>query len=323
MKFFSFVVIFFLCFSCGESEEQVRKNLIISANIAMGSGDCDKAIELMTSVENPGTDADFIKILALSYACKAKFNVTRFLTSDLQRFDASGTFNGTALFSTSDDVISADDDDFVFLQKAMDTILYSGGLDTDSDPTSAKRSENFSDDDLNELEMVLVYLQLIGMGRFFNYYGESNDEGEKTGCILQYENVALNAGNFDALMLAGTLSTGSCTFANYKTSGNGHEDLGEPGDYSIKRLCQGAMLLNNFLHVFPSLLARISGDDFGNVAAMEAVLNAIISAMNAQKNGTGDNVAGVLSQSRCEVLNKDEDDYLQVYYLFLMEQVFR
>ena len=323
MKIFSFCILILFFTSCGESEEQVRKNLIISANIAMGSGDCDKAIELMTSVENPGTDADFIKILALSYACKAKFNVTQFLTSDLQRFDDSGTLNGTALFSTSDDVISADDDDFVYLQRAMDTILYAGGLDTDTDPTSARRSEKFSDDDLNELEMVLVYLQLIGMGRFFHYYGDANDEGEKTGCILQYENVSLDSGNFDAVMLAGTLSSGSCTFANFKANGTGHEDLGEPGDYNVKRLCQGAVLLNNFLHVFPSLLARISGDDFGNVASMEVILNAIIATMNATKDGTGDNVGSVLSQSRCEILNKDEDDYLQVYYLYLMEQVFR
>ena len=109
-----FIALFLI--SCGESDEQVRKNLMISANIAMGSGDCDKAIELMTSIDKPESDGEFIKILALSYACKAKFNVTTFLTDDLQRFDASGTFNGTTLFSTSDDVISADDEDFTYLQ---------------------------------------------------------------------------------------------------------------------------------------------------------------------------------------------------------------
>ena len=65
------------------------------------------------------------------------------MTDDLQRFDASGTFNGTTLFSTSDDVISADDEDFTYLQLAMDTILYAGGLETDEEPTSTKEDKFF------------------------------------------------------------------------------------------------------------------------------------------------------------------------------------
>jgi len=321
MKSFFLILLIFLT-SCGESDEQVRKNLMVSANIAMGSGDCDKAIELMTSIDKPADDGEFIKILALSYACKAKFNVTKFLTEDLQRFDSSGTFNGTTLFSTSDDVTSADDGDFTYLQLAMDTILYAGGLDLDENPTSTKRGEKFSDDELNELEMLLVYLQLISMGRFFNYYGDANDDGEKSGCIIQYDNVILDGGDFDTLMATGFLNLGDCTVANYKDADIGHADLGTPDDFNVKRLCHGAMIINNFFHVFPSLLARISGADFDNVAAMERILRIITQFMETQKAGVGDRVSNVLSQTKCETLNKDDDDYLQVYYLMLMEQVF-
>lgn len=319
---FKIFLIALLLVSCGESEEQTRKNLMISANIAMGSGDCDKAIELMTSIDKPKSDGEFIKILALSYACKAKFNVTKFLTDDLQRFDASGTFNGTTLFSTSDDVTTAEDVDFTYLQLAMDTILYAGNLDVDEEPTSTKRGEVFSDDELNELEMLLVYLQLIGMGRFFHYYGDANSDGEKTGCLIQYENVNLDAGDFDTILLTGALDLGSCDQTNYTDANIGHADLGTPGDYNVKRLCHGAMIVNNFFHVFPSLLARISGADFDNVAAMENVLRLITQFMETQKAGVSDKVSNVLSQARCELLNKDDDDFLQVYYLFLMEKVF-
>jgi len=318
----AFVFIFFLI-SCGDTDEQVRKNLMVSANIAMGSGDCDKAIELMTSIDKPSDDGEFLKILALSYACKAKFNVTKFLTDDLQRFDDSGTFNGTTLFSTSDDVISADDEDFTYLQLAMDTILYAGGLETDEEPTSTKRGEIFSDDELNELEMLLVYLQLISMGRFFHYYGDANTDGEKTGCLIQYENVSLdNGSSFGVVLGTGAVDLGSCTAVNYTSAGIGHEDLGAPGSFNIKRLCHGAMIINNFFHVFPSLLARISGADFDNVASMENVLRLITQFMETQKAGVSDKVSNVLSQARCETLNKDDDDFLQVYYLFLMEKVF-
>jgi hypothetical protein len=317
------ILLCFLVLSCGDSDEQIRKNLMISANIAMGSGDCDKAIELMTSIDQPKSDGEFIKILALSYACKAKFNVTTFLTDDLQRFDDSGTFNGTTLFSTSDDVISADDEDFTYLQLAMDTILYAGGLDTEENPTSTKRGEIFSNDELNELEMLLVYLQLISMGRFFNYYGDANTDGEKTGCLIQYENVSLDGGSsFDAVLGTGALDLGSCTLANYKTAGVGNSDLGTPGSYNVKRLCHGVMIINNFFHVFPSLIARISGADFDNIASMENVLTLITQFMETQKTGVSDNVSDVLSQTRCETLNASDDDFLQVYYLFLMEKVF-
>ena len=59
-------------------------------------------------------------------------------------------------------------------------------------PLLQKRT-SFSDDELNELEMLLVYLQLIGMGRFFHYYGDADDDGDKSGCLIQYENVGLDA----------------------------------------------------------------------------------------------------------------------------------
>ena len=245
--------------SCGDSDESQQENLILSANIAMGSGDCDGAISLMTSITTPTDNADFIKTLALSYACKAKFNATTFITTDLSKFGSDGTFNGTTLFTTSDDMTSITDDDWVYLLRAMNTILYAGGLSTEEDPTSSLRLQKFSQDDLNELEMVLVYLQLVSIGRFFHYHGEANSVGEKKDCLIQYENVGLNGGtNLQLLLQADTDSlTGSCTDANFTTAGVGSSDFGTPGDYNIAKLCEGAMLMNNFLHVFPSLLANL------------------------------------------------------------------
>ena len=204
----------------------------------------------------------------------------------------------------------------------VDTILYAGGLEADEEPTSTKRGQVFSDDELNELEMLLVYLQLIGMGRFFHYYGDANGDGEKADCLIRYQNVTLDAGDFNTVMGTGVLDLGSCTAANFNVDGVGRADLGTQGDYNIKRLCHGAMIINNFFHVFPSLLARISGADFDNVASMENVLTLITQFMETQKAGVSDKVSNVLSQTRCETLNKDDDDFLQVYYLFLMEKVF-
>ena len=68
---------------------------------------------------------------------------------------------------------------------------------------------------------------------------------------------------------------------------------------------------------------RISGSDFDDIQSMEATMNTLKAALNLLLDDVGTQVSNVLSQTKCEQLNASSADKLQVYYMIMLERLFK
>ena len=66
-------------------------------------------------------------------------------------------FGGLSLFSSSSDMQSPTDSDYVNLAKGIDYLLYAGGISKDEDPTSQKRENVFGPTENQEIEMFRLF----------------------------------------------------------------------------------------------------------------------------------------------------------------------
>ena len=158
-----------------------RDQAILSANIQLSSRNCDEAIKALESVTFSWKDPTFLKTLSLAYACKGKFDVITLFTEDLLLFGSvnDSPLGGLTRFSTSDDMQSPTDTDYLSLFQGLNYLLYAGGIDSDEDPTPARREALIATDELQEIEMLAFYELLVNLGRFLNYYGNANELGVK------------------------------------------------------------------------------------------------------------------------------------------------
>lgn len=323
----SLLFLSFLFFSCSDSSDEKRAKAIASANISLSTGDCDSAITTLLEAGVDQTDATFLRTLSIAYACKGNFNVVSFMENDLEKFSQSsitGALGGMTTFSTSADMTTADDADFTNLQIAIDYLLYAGGIASTEEPSVSARAALFNSDEAIEINMQLLYLVMVQLGRYLSYYGNTIDGEKGSGdlqtppnkCFLNYEDAITNATLFAALGY--TVGNGfRCNQTN--KSLKGHSDLGPEGDYNIERLCQGVTLLNNFLEIFPAVLENIAGDRFDSIKDVETTINDLKTiAVNFDSNAEA--VANVLSQASCEADNTD-DTYIQFYFAVFFEKL--
>jgi len=315
------VISFFLFSGCGQSVAQKREDAVISANILLTKKKYDEAITLLEGAGRDVKSVRYLKALASAYAGKGGFNVLKLFADDLALVSTPSPMGGMSRFSTSDDMTTATDSDFVNLQKAIDLLLYAGGVDTSVNPTVAERGVFFNASDASEINVLLMYLVLVQTGRYFQFYGNTSALGIKGGgtqgnvCFLNYQNLAFAGGppnDMNALQASG--ATGACNVLL-----NGHASLGTPGSYQTARLCQGVVLLNNFLAIFPSVVAGVSGTNFDAIKALESVINTAKALAEVATPGTDARVSTSLSQTKCESDNAASDVYLQTYFAFIME----
>jgi hypothetical protein len=174
--------------------------------------------------------------------------------------------------------------------------------------------------------MQLIYMLMTQMGRYLEFYGNASAAGVKgqgagpSDCFLSYENLAINPATNFATYFAGGV-TGNCNAGNYLTGG--HVGLGAPGTYDVGRVCQGAVIMNSFFNIFPSVLGTIAGNDFPWASSLETAISTAKSSMETALPGTLARIGNVLSQTNCVTLNTGNDDFLQVYFAFMMETLFQ
>ena len=324
--------------SCGFDAQENRDNAILTANIQLGSRNCDEALDALNAAPFSWKDATFLKTLSLSHACKGKFDVITLFTDDLPLFGtvADSAFGGLTRFSSSSDMESPTDNDYESVQTALDYLLYAGGISKDEDPTPVRREANFGEAETQEIEMLAFYELLVNLGRFLNYYGNTGSDGAKGGgaqankCFIVYDDLPLeNTGGlftlrsfFDGVTPLGRV-TGSCT--EPRSADSGHEFLYNTtnGERSVERLCEGVVLINNFFGLLPRVLGSVSGADFDDVSDIESLLEAQLLIVEGFKAGTTDKVGNVLSHELCVSKNAGDDTYLQFYYAFIVEVLLR
>ncbi len=314
---------------CAKTAEQKKEDAIVSANILLTKKKCDAAITLLEGVGRDVNDARYLKVLASAYACKSGFSVLKFFADDLKLISTPAPMGGATRFSTSSAMDSPTSEEYTNLQTAIDLLLYAGGISHSVDPTVAKRAALFSAADAGEINALLMYLLAVQIGHYFYFYSNASAAGVKGGgafgnsCFMNYTNVdfapaATNVplkqfDNMTDWLAAGV--TGACV----SPATVGSADLGADGSIDVALACQGVVLLNNFLAIFPGVVSQMSGTDFADLAALETILGAGKVLAEAHTPGSDAKVNNVLSQTKCEASNAATDVYLQTYFAFMME----
>ncbi|HLE11321.1 MAG: hypothetical protein A2504_03170 [Bdellovibrionales bacterium RIFOXYD12_FULL_39_22] len=332
-----FAIIFTLLFSsCAQTDAEKRRDAVVSAKIFLNSGECDDAVDVLNAAPYGDVDTDFLATYASAYACKASFNELTFFSEDLLSFNPDDYLSSMAAFSTSEDMTEPDDDDFDNLQVAINTLLYAGGISRTKDPTTERRAENFSTEDLKDIETQLFLMVMAQLGRYARYYGNADSIGVKGAgassnkCFMDYS----SAQTLDFTFTDGGPTGNDVTYAAAVAALNAASQIGSCDGIAtgharlttVARACQGVVLLNVFLDLYEKIVTYFMGDSMDSLAALSSVIDAVLNVVTdpdmAEINST-------MSQTKCMELYYDADnptvipEELQAYFLFRMEVLFR
>lgn len=324
LLFINTLILLFL-FSCGKPADQKREDAILSANILLSTRQCQAAIDLLESVGRDTYNGKYMQVLASAYACKAGFSEPTFFVDELPKVGNPGPLGGLTKFTLASTMTSYDSESFTNLQTAIDILLYAGGIDTSLDPTAARRANGLSSEDAQDINAQLMYMILTQMGMYLYHYGDSSATGVKGSgagtntCLANYSNVDLDVGgDLSTFLLTG--ATGSCVAV-----GTGHPQLGaDSAHLNVERMCQGVVLLNNFIEIFPAILSSVTSDDLDTVNGITAVVTAAKTALGLAKTDPQmATLISTLSQEKCVADNTANTEYLQVYFALMYEVLFQ
>ncbi len=287
-------LLLFFASSCGKDSDSIEA-AIAEAHFLLTDRDCAGARSSLDKVGYQANNAEYIGAYASTYACDANYSTITFFANDIDKFSSNvdGLFGSLTLFSTSDDMTSATDTDFVNLQQAINTILYAGGQTASS---SANRETVFSTRENTNLNVQAIYMTLVNLGRWLHFYGDAGTDGTKGGgpgtntCLFTYTAPYAIAG-----ISAG--ETGSCT--NVANSGRAEMMAGTEAEQK-SRLCQGIVMLTNFIDLIANI--EFSGDDVGDLSsAGDAFESACTFAADE-----GYDFCSIRDQSGCEAQDLDD-----------------
>jgi hypothetical protein len=312
-----------LLFSCGKTADEETLGVVLSANIALSSGECQKAIDTLENHGRVNTSAPYLKTLASAYACRAGYSTVTFFASDFALTTTKAPLGGLTLYSTSSTAVTStlqNDEVFKDLQKAIDILLYAGGIASDSEPTSAARAKHFSSSVAGDIDTQLLYLVLVQLGRYMNYYGNVSAAGDKGGgsgsstCFTSYTSA------HTTITAAITAAAGTCT--NITTTAASHSQLSSDITPVTRktRLCQGVVLLNGLTALLPNVVASIFSDAATKAAALAAVsVVTLAQAALVFADSTTSTVAYTQNQSICENTGYVNVSNIESYFGLMFE----
>lgn len=324
-----FVLPFFLIlsFSCSRSNEEKKDEAIHSAKIYLTKKKCDKAMETLLEVGIDIKHAKYMQALSSAYACKSDYLTTVFYGTNLERV-ASGSADsliGSLTTFTTSEMTSPTDNNYVYLQNAIDTLIYAGGVTV---PSVNERELVFTIGETLDINMQILYMILSQIGKFAYYYGNAdpvlglkgmgseangNSNNLTNGCFYDYDPI-----DPDIALIINTEriaeSLGSCT-----STATGHPQLvALPNANTVTRMCQGIILFNVFL----DLILNIPLPD--DVSELTDLTDTFQDVLAGVPGGIG-NIITVKSQSECESTYSvgTETDKLQLYFYFIYERLFQ
>lgn len=245
--------------SCGKNAQALQEEAILKAQNFLSVKSCSEAISVLEAVKYDHLDARFLKTLSSAYACKANYSTITFFASDIEKTSLPAPIGGMTTYSTSLSTTSQsieDDHSFINLVKAVDILLYAGGISPDVNPTSALRAEHFSPKILADLHNQLAFMMMVELGKYMKIYGNTNASGEKgTGpiastCFTNYSNGAL-----PIKLYLNSGVTGSCTF----DTGISHPDLDLGVVRRKEKMCRGVTIMNNLISLLPEVISASGG----------------------------------------------------------------
>jgi hypothetical protein len=281
------ITILLLALSCAKNDTAATTEAIDVALTHLSNEECDEALDALRDVGPQNGNPVYLQVLASAYACRAGYNEIRFIADDLAAISVTtpqGLFKSLAVLRLSDET-AADSEAFVDLRRALDTIY--GG--TAGAPTHAKRVAKFGPRKAGDLSVQALLLSIVNLGKFLNYYGNTDASGNKGGvagsnCFLDYNDSRAQ------LLIGAGVSTGACVAVN-----DGHPDLDQTTAAGKRRLCEGLVLLTNTLEI-------LEGIDLGSsstLAKLEQVADQVDDLKTvATAQGLGD-VINMTSQTDC------------------------
>ncbi len=305
--------------SCGGDPEEVT-NAIDEANFLLTDRNCAEARAALDAVGYQANNARYIGVYASTFACEANYSTVNFFADDLTNLNsaAGGFFSSLAGFSTSDLMTSATDPDFLKLQEAIDTILYSGGNTSSS---SFSRSQVFGTSDSTNLNVQALYMILVNFGRWLRYHGNASATGVKGGgtnpeannCLFTYNTSGPNYALVLDALNDGTAQSGTCNSTNAPFVGT--DDISTADAATNKtRLCRGIVLFNNFIDIILNI--TFTGTNTGELNNLAATFETLCDDIAA----FGAGLCALRDMTSCEATAIEN---LEVYSAWLFERNFK
>jgi hypothetical protein len=330
LKPFIYIFISLLLFSCGKTADEKTASAILSANIYLGKGDCQPAIDILEANGRQNLNARYLKVLSSAYACRAGFSVVTFFTSDLGLTATPPPLGGASIYSTSLVTSTSplqSDFDFRDLQIAIDILLYAGGIPSTEEPTSHERTRYFTASEAADIDSQLLFMMFAQLGKYMHVYGNGNAAGLKGAglaankCFTGYNLAYTDGGSNAAIRAVIDALPAGCQGA----TGSPHLELKTTlvADATRKtRLCQGVVILNGIFNVLPSVVASATGNLATQTAAVTAAAGAATLALNTADPAIG-TVASTINQSVCEDNTSVPVAKIETYFAFMHESIFQ
>jgi hypothetical protein len=331
LKSLLLILVSLLVFSCGSNSDEKLKEVILDAQIALGSGNCQYAIDVLESNGRVSTNAHYVKTLASAYACRAGYSTPTFFTSDLIKTVIPFPLGGTTLYSTSKVAVTSPletDAKFEDLQMAITILLYAGGIPTTANPTAYERSKHFTSDQAADINSQLLFMELVQFGKFLRVYGNGSALGVKGGgvpaankCFSTYNSDPLVVGPAINTALGLSLVTGAC-----KMNTSGHAELATTVGATVRkrRMCHGVVLINGTFNVLDSVMASATGGALGTISGIDSTVIAgfktVVTGAFPTMNTT---VFDTMNQTTCESEITVPILDLEKYYALFAETLFR
>ena len=322
LKWTLFLLMLFSLLSCGSSTDEKVTEAILDAQIALGSSDCQHAIDTLEGIGRQNKNAHYLKTLSSAYACRAGFSTPTFFTTDLPVTATPVPLGGTTLYSTSKVSVQTpleNDPTFIDLQTAISILLYAGGLAATTEPTATERAKYFASDAAGDINSQLLYMEMVQLGKLMRVYGNGSASGDKGSgasgnkCFTDYANAPL------AVKAAIPSFPGACKVTNDPSSQLASSI--SPASTRKTRLCQGVVLLNGILDLLPSVLSAATGGSLSAVSGVTTAVSTAKTALLALDPGVG-SVLTTINQTNCEDNSIVTVSNIESYYAGLMESIF-
>ncbi len=254
--------------SCGQGQDEKVTKAIAMANFHLTEHDCDKALLALNDVGHQTKNAEYLRIKASAYACKAGFSELEFIANDVGTLDPSNNFLGSLAGMSSSEMLSNTDDSYTYLQQAIDVLLYAGGVQNSS---HANREPLFDATEITSMNMQAIFLIFAQMGKYFYYYGGTDSTGVKgarlgNNCIYDgYEagKVAIDPGPPIVDLSHGCADTDAGGVGQ-----TGHPQLSGDSTEVTTRMCEALVLMNNLIDLFVNTTVVV-GSSFSSIGDIE------------------------------------------------------
>jgi hypothetical protein len=338
LKSLLFILILIFAFSCGKNSDEQLKEAVLDAQIALGAGNCQYAIDVLEAYGRVSTNAKYVKTLASAYACRAGYSTPTFFTTDLPVTMSYVPLGGTTVYSTSEVAVANPlQDDLVFndLQTAINILLYAGGIASPTEPTATERAKHFSSDEAGDINSQLLFMELVQLGKYMRVYGNGIGTGVNKGkkgfgtygntCFTSYDSATQNIKDYLADPLRAAFK---CTATN-----SSHPQLQGPVGASAgitpatrkTRMCQGVVLLNGVFNLLPSVLGAATGGSLSDISTLTDSITFLQNALIGVEPLLGSAFTPILttvSQAKCEDDAVVTVPQIEGYFAGMMENVF-